>query len=151
MELLYLVTVRQDKMQRMNIFFKFHAFLVFGFTGINFAVLQKNAMNWIVLIIAGLFEVAFAACLGKAREANGTEASIWYSGFLLSLILSMLLLTKATQTLPLGTAYAVWTGIGAVGTVLVGIFFFQEPVHFWRMFFLVTLIASLVGLKVVSH
>ncbi len=108
-------------------------------------------MNWIVLIIAGLFEVAFAACLGKAREANGTEASIWYSGFLLSLILSMLLLTKATQTLPLGTAYAVWTGIGAVGTVLVGIFFFQEPVHFWRMFFLVTLIASLVGLKVVSH
>jgi quaternary ammonium compound-resistance protein SugE len=60
-------------------------------------------------------------------------------------------LIKATQSLPLGTAYVVWTGIGAIGTVLVGILFFKDPVHFWRIFFLMTLIGSIVGLKMVSH
>jgi len=108
-------------------------------------------MSWILLIIAGLFEVAFATCLGKAREAAGNEAYWWYAGFLVSLVISMLLLIKATQTLPLGTAYAVWTGIGAVGTVLMGILFFKEPTSFWRVFFLLTLIGSIVGLKAVSH
>ena len=78
-------------------------------------------MNWIILIIAGLFEVGFTSCLGKAKETSGTESLFWYGGFLISLTMSMFLLMKATQTLPLGTAYAVWTGIGAVGTVLVGI------------------------------
>jgi quaternary ammonium compound-resistance protein SugE len=62
----------------------------------------------------------------------------------------MYLLYKATQTLPMGTAYAVWTGIGAVGTVLIGIFVFNEPAAFWRVFFIFTLIASIVGLKFVS-
>ena len=108
-------------------------------------------MNWILLIIAGLFEVGFAACLGKAKEATGTLATYWYLGFLLCLAISMYLLVKATNTLPIGTAYAVWTGIGAVGTVLVGIFLFKEPADFWRLFFLATLIASIVGLKVVTH
>lgn len=65
-------------------------------------------------------------------------------------ILSMVLLAKATETLPIGTAYPVWTGIGAVGTVLVGIFIFHEPATFWRLFFITTLIASIVGLKMVS-
>lgn len=108
-------------------------------------------MNWILLIIAGLFEVAFAACLGKAKEATGNEATYWYLGFLACLAISMLLLVKATRELPIGTAYAVWTGIGAVGTVLMGILFFKEPATFWRLFFMTTLIASIVGLKVVSH
>ncbi|MCL4155441.1 UNVERIFIED_CONTAM: hypothetical protein GTU68_035727 [Idotea baltica] len=63
----------------------------------------------------------------------------------------MLLLIKATQELPIGTAYAVWTGIGAVGTVLMGIFVFKDPANFWRIFFIVTLIGSIVGLKAVSH
>ncbi len=58
---------------------------------------------------------------------------------------------KATQTLPIGTAYAVWTGIGAVGTALIGILIFKEPATFWRVFFLFTLIASIVGLKWASH
>lgn len=106
-------------------------------------------MNWILLIIAGLFEVGFATCLGKAREA-GSNTAAWMSGFFICLAISMFLLYKATQTLPIGTAYAVWTGIGAVGTVLVGIFFFREPADFWRLFFITTLIASIVGLKVVS-
>ena len=108
-------------------------------------------MNWIVLIIAGLFEVAFAFCLGKAKDATGTEMYLWYAGFLIALTVSMLLLIKATQTLPIGTAYAVWTGIGAVGTVLVGILVFKEPATFLRVFFLITLIGSIVGLKAVAH
>lgn len=108
-------------------------------------------MNWIILIIAGLFEVGFTSCLGKAKETTGTTSYFWYAGFLISLIASMLLLIKATQSLPLGTAYAVWTGIGAVGTVLIGIFVFKEPATFWRIFFIFTLIGSIVGLKSVSN
>ncbi|MGW8123806.1 DMT family transporter [Roseivirga echinicomitans] len=108
-------------------------------------------MNWVLLIIAGLFEVAFASCLGKAKEATGTDVYWWYAGFFVALTISMVLLIKATQTLPIGTAYAVWTGIGAVGTVLMGIFFFKDPASFWRVFFLFTLIGSIIGLKVVSQ
>ncbi|HBT96799.1 MAG TPA: QacE family quaternary ammonium compound efflux SMR transporter [Desulfobulbaceae bacterium] len=108
-------------------------------------------MQWLILIIAGLFEVAFAFCLGKAKETAGSEMYLWYAGFLVTLGISMGLLLKATHTLPIGTAYAVWTGIGAVGTVLVGIFIFKEPVTFLRLFFITTLIGSIIGLKVVSH
>jgi quaternary ammonium compound-resistance protein SugE len=108
-------------------------------------------MNWTILIIAGLFEVTFAFCLGKAKEASGNEMYGWYAGFVVALVISMALLIKATQTIPIGTAYAVWTGIGAVGTVLVGILVFKEPTTFLRLFFLTTLIASIIGLKVVSN
>lgn len=108
-------------------------------------------MNWIILIIAGLFEVGFAACLGKVKETTGSTAVLWWVGFFVSLSISMFLLYKATQTLPIGTAYAVWTGVGAAGTVLVGIIVFKEPSTFWRIFFLVTLISSIIGLKAVSH
>lgn len=108
-------------------------------------------MNWILLIIAGLFEVGFASCLGKAKQSTGSAANIWYAGFLACLFISMYLLVKATQTLPIGTAYAVWTGIGAVGTVLMGILVFKEPAEFWRIFFITTLIGSIIGLKAVSH
>jgi quaternary ammonium compound-resistance protein SugE len=108
-------------------------------------------MNWILLVIAGLFEVGFASCLGKAKESTGNEALMWYAGFLVCLLISMYLLVKATQTLPVGTAYAVWTGIGAVGTALVGILVFKEPANFWRIFFITTLISSVIGLKAVSH
>ncbi|MDO4228687.1 MAG: multidrug efflux SMR transporter [Capnocytophaga sp.] len=108
-------------------------------------------MNWIVLIVAGLFEVAFTFCLGKTKETTGTALYLWYAGFVICTFISMYLLTKATQTLPLGTAYAVWTGIGAVGTVLVGILVFKEPTSFWRLFFITTLIGSVVGLKAVSN
>ena len=108
-------------------------------------------MNWILLIIAGLFEVGFATCLEKGNQANGTAAIGWYTGFVISLAISMILLIKATQTLPIGTAYAVWTGIGAAGTVLVGIIWFKEPATFWRLLFLLTLIGSVIGLKAVSH
>lgn len=108
-------------------------------------------MNWILLIIAGLFEIGFASCLGKAKESTGSSANMWYAGFFVCLTISMYLLVKATQTLPIGTAYAVWTGIGAVGTVLMGIFVFKDPADFWRIFFITTLIGSIIGLKAVSH
>jgi len=108
-------------------------------------------MNWIILIIAGLFEVAFTSSLGKAKATTGLEMYLWYAAFLFSLVASMLLLMKATQTLPMGTAYAVWTGIGAVGTALMGILVFHEIASFWRLFFIITLIGSIVGLKYMSH
>ncbi|MBR1727382.1 MAG: multidrug efflux SMR transporter [Muribaculaceae bacterium] len=107
-------------------------------------------MNWIILIVAGLCEVGFTYCLGRAKMVEGLQWWMWMSGFLVFTIASMLLVAKATQTLPLGTAYPVWTGIGAVGTVLVGIFFFHEPVTFWRLFFITTLIGSVIGLKLLS-
>jgi quaternary ammonium compound-resistance protein SugE len=108
-------------------------------------------MDWLLLIIAGLFEAGFASCLGKAKETTGSTSTLWMIGFFLSLTISMILLYKATQTLPIGTAYAVWTGIGAVGTVVAGMLFFREPAEFWRLFFLSTLIGSIVGLKFVSN
>lgn len=107
-------------------------------------------MSWLLLVIAGLFEAAFAACLGKAKETSGNESYWWLAGFFVCLTISMTLLYKAVQNLPIGTAYAVWTGIGAAGTVLLGIFVFKEPATFWRIFFLTTLIASIIGLKYVS-
>jgi quaternary ammonium compound-resistance protein SugE len=108
-------------------------------------------MAWIMLVIAGLFEVGFTTCLSKAKETAGAGSAFWIAGFFVSLSASMFLLYKATQTLPMGTAYAVWTGIGAVGTVLMGILFFKEPVDFWRMFFIFLLIGSVIGLKFVSE
>lgn len=103
-----------------------------------------------MLIIAGLFEVGFTTCLSKAKESAGNAAALWLTGFFVCLTMSMYLLYRATLTLPLGTAYAVWTGIGAVGTVLMGMIFFKEPSDFWRIFFIVTLISSIIGLKAVS-
>ena len=108
-------------------------------------------MNWIILIIAGLFEVGFASCLGKVKETSGNIMYGWFAGFLVCLTISMVLLIKSTETLPIGTAYAVWTGIGAVGTALVGVFIFKDPASFWRVFFICTLIGSVIGLKAVSH
>mgnify|MGYP003677503457 CR=1 FL=1 len=70
---------------------------------------------------------------------------------LFALCISMALLVKATQTLPIGTAYAVWTGIGSVGTVLMGVVVFKEPTTFLRLLFITTLIGSIIGLKIVSH
>lgn len=107
-------------------------------------------MNWIILILAGCMEVAFTFCLGKTKETSGSVEVWWWCGFAAALILSMYLMAKASQSLPIGTVYPVWTGIGAVGAVLIGIFFFNEPASFWRIFFITTLIISIVGLKVVG-
>ena len=104
-------------------------------------------MNWILLIGAGLCEVAFTFCMGKLRGVSGLEFYLWMAGFLCCMALSMFLLLKALNSIPIGTAYPVWTGIGAAGTVLMGILFFHEPATFWRLFFISTLVISVIGLK----
>lgn len=107
-------------------------------------------MDWLILIVAGVFEAGFAFCLGKAKEAPaGYETCLWGAGFVVCVATSMYLLAKAAKSLPLGTAYPVWTGIGAVGTVLLGIFVFHEPATFGRLFFIGLLIVSIIGLKIV--
>ncbi|RFM30288.1 DMT family transporter [Deminuibacter soli] len=104
-------------------------------------------MNWLILVIAGLFEVGFTTCLKMSNNFTNLK---WSIGFAIAISASFFFLNKAAQTIPIGTAYAVWTGIGAVGTVIMGIIFFKEPSDFWRLFFIGTLISSIVGLKVVS-
>lgn len=105
-------------------------------------------MSWVILFGAGILEVAMTFCLGKLRGTAGVELYAWGTAFLVASAASMGLLAKAAQTLPIGTAYAVWTGIGAAGTVAVGILVFREPVTLARMFFLTTLVCSIIGLKV---
>lgn len=107
-------------------------------------------MYWLILILAGLMEVGFTFCLGKTHTAVGHALAGWWVGFLVALSLSMFLMAKAAEKLPLGTVYPVWTGIGAVGAVVVGILFFNEPATFRRIFFLTTLILSIIGLKVLG-
>ncbi|MDQ4139618.1 MAG: SMR family transporter, partial [Bacteroidota bacterium] len=75
-------------------------------------------MAWILLILAGFFEIGFTTCLTKAKDATGFLYFVWITGFFISMTLSMYFLYRATLTLPMGTAYAVWTGIGAVGTAI---------------------------------
>lgn len=104
-------------------------------------------MNWILLVIAGLFEVGFTTCLKMSEGFTKLMPSI---GFVIFSATSFLILNKVIKTIPLGTAYAVWTGIGAVGTVLIGIFFFKESAEFIKLFFIFLLIASIIGLKMVS-
>lgn len=111
------------------------------------------SINWILLIIGGIFETGFAISLGKAQQAEGKEFWLWILSFLICVSLSMYLLFKAMggeTAIPVGTAYAVWGAIGAIGTVVMGILLFSEPVTFWRLFFLFTLIISVIGLQVVS-
>ena len=107
-------------------------------------------MNWFLLILAGCCEVGFSYCLGRAKGVAGVDWWMWMGGFVIISILSMVLLAKAVQTLPLSVAYPVWTGIGAVGTVLMGILVFNEPATFWRLFFITSLIISIVGLRVIG-
>jgi quaternary ammonium compound-resistance protein SugE len=107
-------------------------------------------MDWLYLIIAGLLEIGFSISLAKMKDTTGSPFILWTVAFLVFLFVSLWLMYKAVDTIQVGTAYAVWTGIGSVGTVVVGILFFKEPSDFWRLFFIFTLIASVIGLKVVS-
>lgn len=103
--------------------------------------------EWAYLVLAGVLEIGFASTI-KLTE-NFTK--LWPSVvFLLFAISSFYMLTKALEHIPVGTAYAVWTGIGAAGAVIVGIVLYNEPLNAMRIFFLCTLIGSIVGLKLVS-
>lgn len=104
-------------------------------------------MPWLILIIAGLFEVGFTTCL---KLSNNFTNLPWSAGFFVCITLSLIFLNKAIQAIPIGTGYAVWTGIGAVGTVVIGILFFKEPADLRRIVFIFLLISSVIGLKLVS-
>ena len=104
-------------------------------------------MPWVHLIVAGLFEVGFASTL-KLTEGF---TKLWPTlAFTVCIVLSFVFLNKAVKDLPIGTAYAVWTGIGAAGTAIIGILVYKEPVTALRMFFIVTLIGSIIGLKLAT-
>ena len=104
-------------------------------------------MAWILLIVGGLFEVGFTTCL---RFVDGFRNIPWTLGFLGSVTMSMGLLEVAARTIPMGTAYAVWGGIGAAGTVLVGIIWFGEPAGSIRILLLLALIGCIVGLRLTA-
>ena len=104
-------------------------------------------MAWVVLVIAGLFEVGWAVGLKYAEGFTRLWPSV---GTAVALVLSMALLGVALRTLPLGTAYAVWTGIGTVGTAILGVVLFREPATAARLACIALIVAGIVGLKVLS-
>jgi quaternary ammonium compound-resistance protein SugE len=106
-----------------------------------------TTMSWIILVVAGLLEVAWASVL---PHTEGLTRPAPTAAFLALLAASMVALAKATETIPLGTAYGVWVGIGAVGAALVGIAAHGDPATPARLGFLLLLVAAIVGLKVTS-
>ena len=104
-------------------------------------------MAWIYLFIAGLLEVTWATCL---KLSEGFTRLNWSSVTIIGMIASFVFLSQATKTLPLGTAYGILTGIGALGAVVVGIVLFKEPASAARLFFAALLLAGIVGLKITS-
>ena len=101
-------------------------------------------MPWLLLVVGGLFEVGFTTCL---RFVDGFRSLPWTLGFLASVTLSMGLLERAARDIPMGTAYAVWGGIGAVGTVIVGMWFFDEPATLLRLMLILVIVGAIAGLK----
>lgn len=101
-------------------------------------------MSWAYLVLAGLFEIGFASTL-KLTEGF---TKLWPTLiFATCILLGFIFLEKSLKDIPIGTAYAVWTGIGAAGTAIVGIIVYKEPATAMRVFFLATLVGSIIGLK----
>jgi quaternary ammonium compound-resistance protein SugE len=108
-------------------------------------------MTWFLLLLGGFCEVGFTTCLHKSENLTHWNKNwIWGIGFFVFLFFSMWFLNEASKRIPLGTCYAVWTGIGAAGTVLVGMIFYREPTNLLRIVFIFTLVVSIIGLKL-SH
>lgn len=105
-------------------------------------------MAWLLLIVGGCFEVGFTTCL---RFVEGFRNVPWTLAFLLSVSLSMGLLEVASRSIPMGTAYAVWGGIGAIGTVVVGMAWFGEPATPIRIVLIFAIVACIAGLKLTAH
>lgn len=104
-------------------------------------------MTWLVLVIAGLFETAWAIGLKYTDGFSRFWPSFWT---ILAMVISVWLLGLSVKTLPVGTAYAIWVGIGAVGTVILGICLFNEPVSPLRIISLLLIVAGIIGLKLAS-
>ncbi len=104
-------------------------------------------MAWVILFIAGLFEMAWALLL---KQSEGFSKPLPTVGFVITLILSMYLLSQALKSLPVGSAYAVWTGIGAAGTAIVGMLWLGESRDVLKLVSLVLLLAGIIGLRITS-
>ena len=104
-------------------------------------------MAWLLLILGGVFEVGFTTSL---RFVDGFRNVPWTLAFLVSVAISMALLELAARTIPMGTAYLVWGGIGAVGTVIVGIFWFDEPATTVRVLLMLAIVAAIAGLRLTA-
>jgi quaternary ammonium compound-resistance protein SugE len=104
-------------------------------------------MAWALLILGGLFEVGFTTAL---RFVDAFRNLPWTAAFLVSVAISMGLLEQAARTIPMGTAYAVWGGIGALGTVIVGICFFDEPATTIRLLLILALVGCIAGLRLTA-
>lgn len=104
-------------------------------------------MSWLYLIIAGVFEVVWAAGL---KYSNGFTRLYPSLITVIGMIISFYFLSLATKTLPIGTAYAIWTGIGALGSIIVGIILFKEPFSLLRVLFLLLILIGILGLKLTS-
>lgn len=108
---------------------------------------SAHKMEWVFLVIAGGLEVFWSTCMKYSEGFTVLKFSVLT---VVGMIFSFLFLSQATKSLPLGTAYAVWTGIGALGAVIVGIVLFKEPVTAARIFFVSLLLIGIVGLKATS-
>lgn len=104
-------------------------------------------MAWFWLIVGGLFEVGFTTSL---RFVEGFRNIPWTIAFLVSVAISMALLEVASRNIPMGTAYAVWGGIGAVGTVIVGILWFHEPASTIRLLLILAIVGAIAGLRMTA-
>ncbi len=103
--------------------------------------------GWFYLIVAGCFEIGFTTFLKLSQNFTKIPYTI---AFAICAMISFGLLNKSVTMISLGTAYAVWTGIGAFGTAVIGFAFFKDPISFGKIFFLSMLIASIVGLKFIA-
>ncbi len=104
-------------------------------------------MAWLYLIVGGMFEIGFTTAL---RFVDGFRNWPWTLAFLASVAVSMGLLELAARTIPMGTAYAVWGGIGALGTVVVGIAWFDEPATLVRVMLIFLIVAAIAGLRLTA-
>lgn len=105
-------------------------------------------MHWIYLLIAGLFEISWAIGL---KFSHGFSQAIPSILTIIGMIASFYFLSLALKNLPLGTAYAIWTGIGTIGTVIFGILLFKEPVDTVRILCILLIISGITGLKLISN
>lgn len=110
-------------------------------------MIMKTSIAWWILIVAGLFETGWAIGM---KYSDGFS-KFWPSVFTaISMLISVVLLTYSLKVLPVGSAYALWTGIGAVGTVILGIFLFKEPHDIYRLFFIFLIIVGIAGLRIMK-
>jgi quaternary ammonium compound-resistance protein SugE len=104
-------------------------------------------MNWIYLLVAGIFEIGWTIGL---KQMDNHKNLLWTVIFYISIITSFYFLQQALKSISIGTAYAVYTSIGAIGTVFIGMIFFKEPATIIRIGFILLIIAGVIGLKLTA-